>query len=79
MLITKTVKILRSKDPSLSGRVGTVVLESKNTLSMREAGGLRLIRIPKSIVQLSVRRPGEPDLILDGSSLLAAPEERIKG
>jgi len=76
MLIGKKMKIVDSKDPSLSGRSGTIVLESKNMISFRD--GERMVTVPKSIVRLSLKRMGEPDLLLDGSELLATPEDRIK-
>lgn len=80
LLIGRIATIIESADPSLIMRRGLIMDETKNTLLMQEAHSMKIIRIPKSIVRLSLENLGSgQSLNLNGSELLSSPEERIKG
>ncbi|MHB8566002.1 MAG: ribonuclease P protein subunit [Nitrososphaerales archaeon] len=72
--------IIGSLDLSLLNRYGMILDETKNTFVLREDLTQRLVRVPKSIVKISVQSEGRnlPFHLL-GSDLLLTPEERIKG
>jgi RNase P/RNase MRP subunit p29 len=78
MLIGREVEVLASRDKSMLKLRGLVVDETKNLLVVKTILE-REVRIPKSIVTLSlVNSKGEP-LVLEGSKLIGTPAERIKG
>ena len=80
LIIGRSAEIIESTDPSLKGRAGLVIDETKNTVVLRENTG-RMIRVPKYIVKLTLASSNEihEPVIISGSELLATPEERIKG
>ena len=80
IIIGKSVEIIGSSDPSLVGRSGLIIDESKNTIMLEEDHG-KVIRVPKSIVRLSIASEGwnQKSILVTESDLRAAPEERIKG
>ncbi len=71
-----TVEIVDSLDPTLKGRQGRVIDETKNTLVIEE--GTRRIRIPKAVVTLKFILPGGKEVLVDGRKIVMRPEERVK-
>jgi RNase P/RNase MRP subunit p29 len=80
LIIGGLAEITESRDPSLKGRTGQIVDETKNTIILHENTG-RTIRVPKSIIKMKVVSSEERQrpISIIGLELLATPEERIKG
>ena len=80
LIIGRSAEIIDSKDPSLIGRIGLIVDETKNTIILQEKTG-RAIRVPKSVVKMNIASSEERQqpISIVGFELLATPEERIKG
>jgi ribonuclease P protein subunit POP4 len=78
MLIGKQVEVLDSPDKSLISLKGFVADETKNTLVLVMRND-RELRIPKSVVVLSVSNGRNGPFVLEGSKLIGTPAERIKG
>ena len=80
LIIGRSARITESNDPSLLGRVGLIVDETKNTILLHENLG-RVIRVPKSVVELSIASADDrlQPVSIIGIELLATPEERVKG
>ncbi len=69
-------KIIQSREPTLNGLEGLVVYETKKTIQIYSKG--RLKTVPKDICKFSFRLPQGVAVEVDGSRLLARPEDRIK-
>jgi len=70
--------VLASRDLTMLKLKGMVIDETKNLLVLRTTLD-REVKIPKSIVIISLANgKGEP-LVLDGSKIVGTPAERIKG
>lgn len=67
------VRIADSSDPTLVGRKGTVVDESRNMLVLESAG--KEIRVAKDVVTLAFDDIG---IMMDGRKIRYRPEDRIK-
>jgi len=80
LIIGRLAKITESKDPSMLGRTGQIIDETKNMITLRENTG-HTIRIPKSIIKISLAssKDSQQPISIIGLDLLATPEERIKG
>ena len=75
-LIGQPVTILNSADPSLKNMHGKIVYETKNLLVINK--GQNIVKIPKSIVTISLRLPDGNDCVINGSDLVGRPEDRIQ-
>jgi len=75
-LIGQPVTILNSADPSLKNMHGKIVYETKNLLVINK--GHSIVKIPKSIVTISLRLPDGNDCVINGSDLVGRPEDRIQ-
>jgi ribonuclease P protein subunit POP4 len=76
LIIGSKAEVYRSLDPSLLGKKGTIVDETKNMVVLSESD--RRTQIPKAVVQLKIRNDRGIETIVDGRDLLAAPQERLK-
>jgi len=65
-----------SRDPTLRGRSGVIVDETRRTILLQE--GERVIRIPKNVVVLKFTLPNGEEVEVDGRKTIMRPEERIK-
>ena len=75
-LIGLDVTVTRSKDPNFKGLRGTIVDESKNMLILLQRG--KKLRIPKNIATFRLNLQGGVVVDVDGSRLVARPENRLK-
>ena len=75
-LIGQPVLILDSADPSLKNMHGKIVYETKNLLVINK--GNSIVKVPKSIVTISLRLPDGNDCVINGSDLVGRPEDRIQ-
>jgi len=80
LIIGKDAEITGSSDPSLVGKRGKIVDETKNTIVLKQENG-KTVRIAKSIVRFSLfsKDRSQSSLTLEGQELVATPQERIKG
>jgi ribonuclease P protein subunit POP4 len=70
------LRILKSHNKQLIGMSGRIIDETRNTLMLRQ--GSKIIRIPKDIVRLNMSIPFGKMIEVDGRSIVARPEDRIK-
>jgi ribonuclease P protein subunit POP4 len=70
------LRISKSHNHQLVGMRGRVIDETKNTLVLRQES--KIIRIPKDIVHLNMSLPFNKMIEVDGRSIVARPEDRIK-
>ncbi|WP_455369241.1 ribonuclease P protein component 1 [[Eubacterium] cellulosolvens] len=70
------VRISKSHNKQLVGMTGKIIDETRNTFLLR--GESRTIRIPKDIVHLNMSIPFGKIIEVDGRSIVARPEDRIK-
>lgn len=77
MLIGREIAVLVSKDKTMNGVRGLVLEETKNMLSVITPEN-KLVRIPKSVVTLSLEAKPS-NITIEGSKLIGTPAERIKG
>jgi ribonuclease P protein subunit POP4 len=75
-LIGLDVTVTRSKDPNFKGLRGTIVDESKNMLVLSRQG--KKLRIPKNIATFRLNLQDGVIVDVDGSRLVARPENRLK-
>jgi ribonuclease P protein subunit POP4 len=68
--------ISKSCNKQLVGIRGRIIDETRNTLMLRQ--GSKIIRIPKDIVRLNMSIPFGKMIEVDGRSIVARPEDRIK-
>ena len=78
MLLGKEIEVIESQDISLRLLKGFVMDETKNTLEVATNSG-RLVVLPKSIIKIGISIKRNESRIIEGSSLLGTPAERIKG
>ena len=69
-------RIVQSTDPSLRGREGVIVDETKRTIVLEEGG--RKIVVPKEISVFRLVLPNGEEVEIDGRKIVMRPEERIK-
>jgi ribonuclease P protein subunit POP4 len=70
------LRISKSLNKQLVGMRGRIIDETRNTLVLRQ--GSKIIRIPKDIVHLNMSMPFNKMIEVDGRSIVARPEDRIK-
>jgi len=75
-LIGLKVKIFNCKNPQLNGLEGTVINETKNTLSIQSNNKVRII--PKDISIFHFFLPSNRVVEVDGKILVGRPENRLK-
>lgn len=75
-LIGQPVLILDSTDPSLKNIHGKIAYETKNLLVINK--GNNIVKVPKSIVTISLRLSDGNDCVIIGSDLVGRPEDRIQ-
>ncbi len=75
-LIGQPVMILDSADSSLKNMHGKIVYETKNLLVINK--GQNIVKVPKSIVTISLGLPDGNDCVINGSDLVGRPEDRIQ-
>ena len=73
-LITRSVRVAHALDPNQVGMTGTVVDESRQTLTITTASG-RPRTIPKAGTAFHFTNE---DVTLNGSQILFRPEDRVK-
>jgi ribonuclease P protein subunit POP4 len=74
-IIGLDVKIVESTDPTLQGITGTVVFETKNTISIRTNSSVKQIA-KKTAKKIEITTPSGVCFI-SGSSMTGRPEDRI--
>lgn len=74
-LIGLEAKIVESTDPSLAGVKGTIVFETKNTLTIRTGDKQR--QIAKSAAKKIEIATQTGACFISGSSMIARPEDRV--
>ena len=74
-LIGLDAKIVESTDPSLAGIKGTIVFETKNTLTIRTGNKTR--QIAKSVAKKIEVATQTGACFISGSSMIARPEDRV--
>ncbi|MCD6248218.1 MAG: ribonuclease P protein component 1 [Hadesarchaea archaeon] len=75
-LIGLEAEVVESLDPSLKGKKGRIVDETKNMIYIEEMGKIK--SLPKSIVVFRVSLPSGEEVMVDGKKIIARPEDRIK-
>jgi len=78
MLIGKEIVVLASRDKSMLNLKGLVINETKNLLVVATTLD-KEIKVPKSIVTVSVINGKKDNIVLEGSKLLGTAADRIKG
>jgi len=71
-VVGEIVTILTSKDPSKTGRSGTVLLDTANTLLLDEGG--RAVRVEKAGAAFMIKGSGR---VLAGSDISGRLQDRI--
>jgi len=75
-LISLSLRIAKSTDPSQKGLKGKVIDESYNTLKIETGKGEKLI--PKKNCIFIFTLPNKTKVQVDGSLIVGRPEDRIK-
>lgn len=75
-LIGLDVKIPRARNPSLHGLRGKVIDETRNMLTLSNKRGIFLV--PKDVATFRFELPDGTLVDVDGSRLVANPENRLK-
>jgi len=75
-IIGLDVRLLESTDRRLEGLNGTVVFETRNTLSIRKNSD-RIIQIPKQAAKRIEVQTRLGVCFISGSSLIGRPEDRL--
>jgi len=70
--LSRTLEVVSSTDPSLVGRSGVVVSESRNTVTVEEHDGMSIFA--KNTIQFTIDN-SEPVV---GSMVCQRPEDRIQ-
>ena len=79
LLLGKRVEVLTSRDPSFAKMEGKVVDETRHLIVIMTSEH-RVIKIPKSVVTISLDRGSKQErLTIGGLDLVGTPAERIKG
>jgi ribonuclease P protein subunit POP4 len=74
-LIGRSIKVVKSGNPSLEGLEGTVVDETKNTLVVRSTDRTRVLLKAEITFEVTV---GDQRSTVDGSHILRRPEKRME-
>lgn len=74
-LVGLFARVAESADPSLAGISGTIVFETKNTITIRS--GNRTKQIAKAAAKKIELATPAGACFISGSSLIARPEDRV--
>jgi ribonuclease P protein subunit POP4 len=74
-LVGLGAKIVESTDPTLAGVKGTIVFETKNTISIRT--GIKTRQIAKSAAKKIEVATQAGACFISGPSMIARPEDRV--
>ena len=74
-LISLGAEVISSRDPTLLGLSGTVVDETKNTLTIRTASGDK--KVPKGSAVFRFSTTSGKRATIEGRSLLMRPEDKL--
>jgi len=75
-LICLGAEVISSTDPTLLGLSGTVVDETKNTLTIRTASGDK--KVPKGVAVFRFSSTSGKRATIEGHSLVMRPEEKLR-
>jgi len=75
-LIGLDARVSKSLNKQLVGLRGRIIDETRNTLTLKQ--GPKQIIIPKDVVHLRLHLPKGENVELDGRTVTARPEDRIK-
>lgn len=75
-LIGLEALVVSSSDPGLEGIRGTIVDETRNMLVLEREGKTKAFA--KATARLRLTLPGGEVVEIDGSKLVASPEDRIR-
>jgi ribonuclease P protein subunit POP4 len=75
-LIGLEARVINSSDKNLIGTYGTIIDETKDMLVVDQAGKPKIIQKKNSVFQLTL--PSGEVVDIDGTNLVAKPEDRIK-
>lgn len=70
------MKILDSSEPSLIGKNGVIMDETKNMITLKDEQGLK--KVPKRGIKMSITTPKGEEVKVKGKELEARPEDRVK-
>ena len=73
--IGRHVRVARATNPSLTGIEGLCVDETRQTLRIATARGLKAV--PKSVAVFQLLLPDGTAVEVDGRALIGAPERRL--
>lgn len=76
-IIGLDAKVVESTDPSLQGVKGSIVFETKNTISIRTAADSSIIRIAKRTAKKIEIKTRSGVCFISGSSMIGRAEDRI--
>jgi ribonuclease P protein subunit POP4 len=76
-LVGLNVEVVKSSHEGFTGIKGEVIDETKNTVKVEDVTGCEKI-IPKSVVTFQFTLPDNKVVEIDGSIIVARPEDRIK-
>jgi ribonuclease P protein subunit POP4 len=68
-------KIIDSSDPALNGTSGTIVFETKNTISIRTGSAIK--QIAKTVARKIEIQTQAGVCFISGSSMIGRPEDRV--
>ena len=68
-------KIIDSSDPALNGTSGTIVFETKNTISIRTSSAIK--QIAKNAARKIEIQTHDGVCFISGSSMIGRPEDRV--
>ncbi|WP_048191032.1 ribonuclease P protein component 1 [Methanobacterium sp. SMA-27] len=71
------VEVVKSSHEGFTGIKGEVIDETKNTIKVEDVEGCEKI-IPKNVVTFQFTLPDNTVVEIDGSIIVARPEDRIK-
>lgn len=74
-IIGLDAKIIESTDPSLQGICGSIVFETKNTISIRTDSLVK--QIPKKTAKKIEIKTHSGVCFISGSSMIGRPEDRV--
>ena len=74
-MIGREIEIVQSTNPSLVGKKGIIVDETRNTLTIDEKGTFK--KVLKSQITFTTKFQGKT-LEINGQELVGRPEDRIK-
>ncbi len=76
-LIGLKAEVVDAKNPSLIGKNGLILDETRNMLLIGEPGGPKSW-VQKDVVKLRIWLPDGTRLLIEGRVLVGRPEERLK-